>query len=73
MVVVGVEEDEVTREVGVHQLEGEGRRQSRKEGSPHHLVREVVGDLERRGVGPTEERVESMRGEGWGQQRGWSQ
>ena len=45
MVVVGVEEDQVAREVGVHQLQGEGSRQRSKEGPPHHLVREVVGDL----------------------------
>ena len=46
MVVVGVEEHQVTGEVGVHELEGEGSRQGSKERAPHHFVREVVGDLQ---------------------------
>ena len=45
MVVVGVEEDKMAAEVWVHQLQGEGRRESSKERSPHHFVREVVRHL----------------------------
>ena len=45
MVVVGVEEYEVTGEVGVHELESERCSESSKEGSPHHFVRKIVGDL----------------------------
>ena len=45
MIVVGVEEDEVSREVGIHELEGEGRSEGCKERTPHHLVRKVVGHL----------------------------
>ena len=45
MVIVGVEEDQVTGEVWVHQLQREGRCEGSEERSPHHLVREVVGDL----------------------------
>lgn len=50
MVVVSVEENEVAREVGVHELEGEGRRQGCEECPPHHLVGEVVGYLGERGI-----------------------
>lgn len=45
VVVVGVEEHQVAREVRVHELQGEGGRQGCKEGPPHHLVWEVVRDL----------------------------
>ena len=45
VVVVGVEEDQVAGEVWVHQLQREGRSEGSEERSPHHLVREVVGDL----------------------------
>ena len=46
VVVVGIEQDQVTGEIGIHQLEGEGRCQGSKERSPHDFVREIVGDLE---------------------------
>ena len=45
MVVVGKEEHKMSREVRVHETESEGSSHGGKEASPHHLVREVVGDL----------------------------
>ena len=50
MVVVGIEEDEVAREVGIHQLQSEGSCQSCKERPPHDFVREIVGYLEIEGI-----------------------
>ncbi len=46
VVIVGIEEDNSTREVRVHELEGEGSCQGGKESPPHHLMWEIVGDLE---------------------------
>ena len=47
MVIVGIEQDKMAREVRVHESEGEGSSHGGKEGPPHHLVREIVGHLER--------------------------
>ena len=43
--VVGKEENEMAREVRIHESESEGGSHGGKEASPHHLVRKVVGDL----------------------------
>ena len=45
MVIVGIEEYKMSREVRVHETKSEGSCHGGKETSPHHLVREVVGDL----------------------------
>ena len=46
MIIIGIEKDKVSREVRVHESEGEGSCHRSKKRSPHHLVREVVGHLE---------------------------
>lgn len=50
MVVVGIEEDKMAREVGIHQLQSEGSCQSCEERPPHDFVREIVGYLETEGI-----------------------
>ena len=47
MAVVGVEEDQVAGKIWIHELEGEGSCQGRKESSPHDLVWEIVRHLQR--------------------------
>ena len=55
MVVVGVEEHKVSREIGVHELQGEGCSEGREERPPHNLVREVIGHLKVRTAGKSKQ------------------